>query len=95
MLITAIQPSDLVTHIYIYIYTYIYVLFHIVFCYGLSQDIGYISLCSIIGPCLSTYEILLFLKFKMICVFSNITFHVPFFLSEMRQFFFHKKLTVH
>ena len=32
-------------------YTYIYTLFHILFLYGLSQDIDYSSLCYTLGPC--------------------------------------------
>ena len=45
MLVSAVQQSDSVIHIYIYI------LFHILFHYGLSQDIEYSSLCSTVGPC--------------------------------------------
>ena len=43
MLISAVQQSDSVIHIYI--------LFHILFRYGLSQDIEYSSLCYTVGPC--------------------------------------------
>ena len=43
MLISAIQQSDSVIHIYI--------LFHIIFHYGLSQDIEYSFLCYTVGPC--------------------------------------------
>ena len=32
-------------------YRYIYILFHILFHYGLSQDIEYSSLCYTVGPC--------------------------------------------
>ena len=32
-------------------YTYIYILVHILFHYGLSQDIEYSSLCCTVGPC--------------------------------------------
>ena len=42
-LIAAVRPSDSVIHIYI--------LFHILFHYGLSQDIEYSSLCYTVGPC--------------------------------------------
>ena len=38
-------------YIYVYIHTHIYVLFHVVFHYGLSQDIDYCSLCYTAGPC--------------------------------------------
>ena len=41
MLISAVQQSDSVIHIYI--------LFHILFHYGLSQDIEYSSLCYTVG----------------------------------------------
>ena len=41
-------------------FTYIYILFHILFHYGLLQDIGYSSLCCAVGPCcLSILYILL------------------------------------
>ena len=41
------------------IYTYRYILFHIIFHYGLSQDIDYSSLCYTVGPCcLSILQIL-------------------------------------
>ena len=43
MLISAVQKSHSVVHIYI--------LFHILFYYGLSQDIEYSSLCYTGGPC--------------------------------------------
>ena len=43
VLISAVQKSDSVIHIY--------VLFHILFHYGLSQDIEYSSLCFTVGPC--------------------------------------------
>ena len=43
VLISAVQQSDSVVHIYI--------LFHILFHYGLSQDIGYSPLCCTVGPC--------------------------------------------
>ena len=49
MLISAVQQSDSLIHTYIYIY--IYILFHILFHYGLSQDIGYSSLCFTVEPC--------------------------------------------
>ena len=32
-------------------YTYIYILFHILFHYGISQEIEYSSLCYTVGPC--------------------------------------------
>ena len=32
-------------------YTHIYILFYNLFHYGLSQEIGYISLCATVGPC--------------------------------------------
>ena len=41
---------------------YIYILFHILFHYGLSQDIKYSSLCYIIGPCcLSILHVIVFI----------------------------------
>ena len=43
VLISAVHQSDSVIHIYI--------LFHILFHYGLSQDIGYSSLCYTVGSC--------------------------------------------
>ena len=43
VLISAVQHSDSVIHICI--------LFHILFHYGLSQDIEYSSLCHRVGPC--------------------------------------------
>ena len=43
VLIYAVQQSDSVVHIYI--------LFHILFDYGLSQDIEYSSLGYTVGPC--------------------------------------------
>ena len=43
VLISAVQQNDSV----IYIYTSFHILFH----YGLSQDIEYNSLCYTIGPC--------------------------------------------
>ena len=33
-------------YIYIYLYSFFYILFH----YGLSQEIGYSSLCYTVGP---------------------------------------------
>ena len=36
---------------YTYIYTHTHILFHVLFLYGLSQDIEYGSLCVTIGPC--------------------------------------------
>ena len=59
MLITAVQQSDSVIHIYI--------LFHILFHDGLSQGIEYSCLCYTIGPCcLSILYIIvcLFIYFK-------------------------------
>ena len=41
--ISTVQQSDSAIHIYI--------LFHSLFHYGLSQDIGYSSLCYTVGPC--------------------------------------------
>ena len=39
-------------------YTFIYIVFHILFNYGLSQDIEYNSLCYTVGPCLSILYII-------------------------------------
>ena len=47
VLISAVQQSDSVIHIYIYIYTFFFIFFSI----GLSQDIRYSSLCYAVGPC--------------------------------------------
>jgi len=47
VLISAVQQRDSIIHIYIYI------LFHILFHYGLSQDLEYRSLCYTVGTCLS------------------------------------------
>ena len=44
VLITAVQPSNSVIHIYAFI-------FYILFRYGLSQDMEQSSLCSPVGPC--------------------------------------------
>ena len=44
VLISAAQQSDSVIHV-------IYILFHILFHYGISQDIEYSSLCYTVGPC--------------------------------------------
>jgi len=37
-------------------YTYICILFHILFHYGLSQNIEYSSVCYTVGPCYSVYN---------------------------------------
>ena len=47
MLISTVQQSDSVIQIYMYIYI---LFFHILFHSGLSQDIGYSSLCCTVGP---------------------------------------------
>ena len=55
VLISGVQQSDSVT------YTHIYTLFHILFHYGLLQDIEYCSLCYIVGPyCLSILYIVVY-----------------------------------
>ena len=56
-----------VTHTHMYIcvslYTHVYILLHIVFHYGLSQDIEYSSLCSTVGPfCTSIRYAMVFLS---------------------------------
>ena len=49
VLISAIQQSDSVTHTHTHTYTHthkhVYILFHMLFHYGLSQDIEYSFLC--------------------------------------------------
>ena len=51
VLITAVQQSDSVIHVYLFF-------FHILFLYGLSQDIEYSSLCCTGGPrCLSQFPL--------------------------------------
>ena len=48
------------TQLYIYIYVfviYMYVLFHVLFCYGLSQDIEYSRLHYTVGPCFFIHSI--------------------------------------
>ena len=44
VLISAVQQSDSVIHIYTFF-------FNILFHYGLSQEIGYSSLCYTVAPC--------------------------------------------
>ena len=51
VLISAVQQSN--SYIYIYMYPNIYILFHIIFHYGLFQDIEYSSLCYTVEPCFS------------------------------------------
>ena len=47
---------------FLYIYVYIYIPFHILFHYGVSQEIKYSSLCRIIGLCcLSILYIIVFI----------------------------------
>ena len=46
MSVSATHHSDA----FIQLYMYIHILFHIIFFYGLSQDIEYSSLCCIVGP---------------------------------------------
>jgi len=45
VLISAIQQSDSVTHTHTHTHTHVYILFHMLFHYGLSQDIEYSFLC--------------------------------------------------
>ena len=52
MLISTVQQSDSVMHIYIY------TIFHVLFHYGLSQDTEYSSLCYTVGPCLSSLYVI-------------------------------------
>ena len=49
------------------IYTYIYILFHILFHYGLSQDIEYSSLCYTVGPCCSS------ILYIIVCIWESQT----------------------
>ena len=45
-------------------YTHIYILFHILFHYGLSQDIEYSSLCYTVGPCC------LSIPYVIVCIYQ-------------------------
>ena len=49
VLVSGVQQSISVIHIYIYIY--IYILFHILSHYGSLQGMEYSSLCYTAGPC--------------------------------------------
>ena len=62
MLISAVQQSD----------CYIYILFHILFHYGLSQDIECSSLCYTVGP--SCLLVLFFIvsTSQTFCLFQSI-----------------------
>ena len=51
MLVSGVQQGDSDIYIYIYIYTHTHNLFHVLFHYGLLQDIEYSSLCYTVGPC--------------------------------------------
>ena len=54
LLISAVQQSDSVIHIFEKeAYTHM-LLFHIIFHYSLSQDIEYSPLCTKVGPCFKT-----------------------------------------
>ena len=60
--ISLVQQDDSVT------YTHTHILFHILFHYGLSQDIEYSFQCYAVGPCcLST----LFILFIIACICSS------------------------
>ena len=48
-------------------YTWIYILFHIPFCYGLSQDMKYSFLCSAVGPCSLS---VLYIERKLLKIFQ-------------------------
>ena len=66
MLISSVQESDSVIHMY-YIYTHThthtYILFHILFYYGLSQNIECSPQCYIVWPCCENFsEISLLLR---------------------------------
>ena len=54
MLISTVQQSDSVIHIYIYTHIIIHALFHD----GLSQDTEYSSLCYTVGPCLRSLYVM-------------------------------------
>ena len=87
MLITAIQQSDSVihintnthmhmhTHTHTYIYIYIYILSHILFHFGLSQDVEYNSLCytSVAQSC------------PTLCDLWTVAHHAPLSLGFSRQ----------
>ena len=48
------------------IYIYIYILFHILFLYGLSEDIEYISLCYTVGPSVIFVQLKLLIKHLLV-----------------------------
>ena len=53
-IIVLISTHSRVTQLYTHTYIYVCVLFHILFHYGLSQDIEYSSMCNTVGTsCLS------------------------------------------
>ena len=56
MLVSGVQLSDAVIH------TYLYILFHVLFYYGLLQNIEYSSLCYTVEPyCLSLLYIIVYI----------------------------------
>ena len=69
MLISAVQESDSV----------IYIIFHILFHYGLSQDIEYSSLCSTVGPCSSLLFKVNLPQFDFILYLTNEQIQMYFF----------------
>ena len=77
VLISAVHHSDSVI--------YIYILFYILFHCGLSQDIGYSSLCSTVGPCC------LSILYVTVCIYERQTptpslLHLPFSLAATSLF---------
>ena len=72
VLISAVQQSDSVIHTYI--------LFHILFHYGLSQDIEYSSLCYPVGPC---WLLILYNIYNSLHLLKRIRFFYMFFSSPL------------
>ena len=72
VLISALQQSNSVVHVYI--------LFHFLLFYGFSQAIEYSSLCYRIGPCCLWWSFILFLL-VFICLFFCILGYVGSWFS--------------
>ena len=69
VLVSGVEQSDSVI--------YIHILFHILFHYGLLQDIEYSSLCYTVGPCwLSLLNI-------VVCICSSKTLRCVYFLNKI------------
>ena len=73
-------------------YTYIHILFHILFCYGLSQDIDYGSPSSTIGPfCFRVTSAKLYMSFskRYLLKFSNFLAYNYVWFSVILRFPFY------